>query len=109
MTEQEKREKVISRLEKAVEVFDGRIFGPMYDMWMDATKDTLALLKAQEPIEPKIWEGERIIPDSIHAGYSYPVTDVFYDCGKCGVNLWRGQPNQFIQFCKHCGRAVKWE
>jgi hypothetical protein len=43
------REKVIKGLEHAVDVFDGRIFGPMYDMWMDATKDALALLKAQEP------------------------------------------------------------
>ena len=42
------REKVIKRLEKAVEVFDRRMFGP-YDVWMDVTKDALALLKAQEP------------------------------------------------------------
>lgn len=49
MTDWEKREKVIKGLEKAVEVFDGRISGPMFEMWMDETKDALALLKEQEP------------------------------------------------------------
>lgn len=52
MTEREKREKVkdvINAFERVVEVFNGRISGPYFEAWMCATKDALALLKAQEP------------------------------------------------------------
>lgn len=46
---------VIKGLEKAVEVFDGRISCPMFEMWMDETKGAIALLKEHEKatIEPK--------------------------------------------------------
>ena len=60
------REKVIKGLEHAVDVFDGRIFGPMYDMWMDATKDALALLKAQEPITGETSDGYHTFNELYH-------------------------------------------
>ena len=94
MNEQEKRENVIKGLEKAVEVFDGRISGPMFEMWMDKTKDALALLKAQEPVEPRASRG-------------------WYKCGACGNGiatiLDNGEPSHKERYCNLCGRAVKWE
>lgn len=48
-------------------------------------KDALALLKAQEPVEPS-WR--RGIPF----------------CGKCGRQFGRG-----FKYCPDCGRAVKWK
>lgn len=47
--------------------------------------DALALLKAQEPVEPKQYEGT-----------SY--------CGNCGDPI-----NKLDNYCHECGRAVKWE
>lgn len=87
------REKVVNGLEHAVEVFDGRIFGPMYDMWMDATKDALALLKAQEPVEATVCNND------ISGAGSW-----WYQCGKCKMPI---DPKD--RFCRHCGQAVKWE
>jgi hypothetical protein len=53
-----------------------------------AASDALALLKAQEPVEPK-WQ----------KGYAY--------CGQCGYKLhWIVDKNNF---CPKCGRSVKWE
>ena len=66
MSDTEKREKVINGLEHAVDVFDGRIFGPMYDMWMDATKDAIVLLKAQEPITGETSDGYHTFNELYH-------------------------------------------
>jgi len=49
MPDREKVEHVINAFERVIEVFDGRISGPYFEAWMCATKDALALLKAQEP------------------------------------------------------------
>lgn len=90
-------ENVIKRLEHAVDVFDGRIFGPMYDMWMDATKDAIALLKEQEPVEP------------------IPTADDDWICGACNnsvVGTTEIDEGGFVpvrfNYCQNCGRAVKW-
>lgn len=48
MPDREKVEHVINAFERVIEVFDGRISGPYFEAWMCATKDALALLKAQE-------------------------------------------------------------
>lgn len=62
-------------------------------------QDALALLKAQEPVEPKKvnryidfdGEGEAYIPET-------------YDCGTCGKELpWKAN------YCPECGKEVKWE
>ena len=55
MPDREKVEHVINAFERVIEDFDGRISGPYFEAWMCATKDALALLKAQEAAkaEPK--------------------------------------------------------
>ena len=54
--------------------------------------DALALLKAQEPMEPTL---------DIRHGKS------MWRCGSCSTAL---QPNQMhAKFCFNCGQAVKWE
>ena len=56
------------------------------------TGDALALLKAQEPMEPTL---------DIRHGKS------MWRCGSCSTAL---QPNQMhAKFCFNCGKAVKWE
>lgn len=97
MTEQEKREKVIKGLECIAgnlvycahcKYSDVNGYGRGDRCKRDCAKDALALLKAQEPMEPK-WR----------KGYAY--------CGQCGYKLhWIVEQNNF---CQNCGRAVKWE
>lgn len=59
----------------------------------DCAKDALALMKAQEQLEPrKIMAKGKI-------GYKWR----FY-CSRCGNEI-----DRLDKFCKHCGQAVKWE
>ena len=51
--------------------------------------DSLELLKAQEPVEPKFIDGKR---------------NHFILCGNCNTDLMRG-----MKFCSYCGREVKWK
>lgn len=56
----------------------------------DKTLDrAIALLKAQEPIEPRYIDGKR---------------NHFIMCGNCNTDLIRG-----MKYCSYCGRAVKWK
>lgn len=62
--------------------------------------DTLALLKAQEPVEPI---------------FDYDGRDV-WRCGNCHRNIFHPSrtdsdenEKNYRRFCFHCGRAVKWE
>ena len=57
--------------------------------------DALALLKEQKPITPCI-RGEE--------GFSYNNLTKQYGCGSCGKSIDRGD-----EFCRHCGKAVKWD
>lgn len=80
----ELREKVIKGLERI------RDYDPMFrvahdDEFSQYAADALALLKAQEAVEPKQYEGT-----------SY--------CGNCGDPI-----NKLDNYCHECGRAVKWE
>lgn len=63
----------------------------------EVMENALALLKEQEPVEPK-----EIINDF------YPVGDyrrtLGWHCGKCGRTLMGDG-----DFCSYCGQAVKWE
>lgn len=56
--------------------------------------DALALLKAQEPVEPKMME-------FVDEGLTWEKYEV-PTCGVCGALLGDAQ------FCPMCGRAVKW-
>lgn len=92
MTEQEKRGQVI----KGLECCNGEALCigekcPYFDDKMCVEtlhSDTLALLKAQEPVEPTLRGGI--------GGYWY--------CGACNYQISRGD-----KFCRYCGQAVKWE
>ena len=102
MTEQEKREKVIKGLEccgytnfmdKCQECpYDGK------DCFHRLKTDALALLKAQEPVEPTR-------PDEDNTVY----------CGACGspVGYEVLEPSgiEYVRYnyCTECGKAVKWE
>lgn len=64
-------------------------------------QDALSLLKAQEPVEPYM---------------DYDGQDVWRWCGSCGAILFHLSHTQadedeqkFVKFCRHCGKAVKWE
>lgn len=54
--------------------------------------DALALLKAQEPVEPVPGLWDRDIP--------------LFNCGACGGEIGVGG---IAKYCFHCGRAVKWD
>lgn len=91
MNDQDKIENVIKGLEKALVLpwadYDNRIF--VYGAIQDAL---IALLEAQEPVEPVFDAG-----DGKTIGQ--------FLCGKCHAKIGFGHPH----FCWYCGRAVKWE
>ena len=92
MTEQEKREKVIEHLDWAInepDVFDALY---TYDLEgvIDTMRDALELLQAQEPVEAKIGGSA----DNCW----------WYTCGGCGEAIDHND-----RYCRHCGRAVKWD
>lgn len=103
MKDQKKREKVIALLERyvdapnlaGVENYGAKIV----DMPAPLIIDALALLKAQEPVEPKrLRDWEREPPR----------------CGNCGALIVIiGNPfTEHVykaKFCCECGRPVKWE
>ena len=86
------REKVINGLEQAIAFFRDRVTGDMYDKWLHASVDAIALLKAQEPVEPipGLWDRDIQL----------------YKCGACGGEIGAGG---IAKYCFHCGKAVKWE
>lgn len=55
--------------------------------------EALALLKAQEPIAPK-----RVVRGVI----------VQWRCGACDARLGDCLMGDIDNYCRHCGRAVKW-
>ena len=86
MTEQEKREKVIKGLGSCVEYFASKVKGVMFDEWLEESRKAIALLKAQEPVEPV---------------YELGITR----CGRCNHEIDKyGGDN----YCPQCGKAVKW-
>lgn len=87
------RENVIKMLERCVMPhgdgctqeceYHGRI-----ECCRQVMRNALALLKAQEPVEPTLRGGI--------GGYWY--------CGACNYQISRGD-----KFCRYCGQAVKWK
>ena len=98
------REKVIRGLEHCAEGPIGcqkecpykRDFGCRSQLAADA----LSLLKAQEPVEPKI------VDTSNSKLYHNDMFKNYY-CGNCGEFLH--VVNRKDMFCSQCGRPVKWE
>lgn len=90
------REKVVKGLEQFIADF--KPFCGNKSDWQ-RVDDALALLKAQEPVEP-VRKPE--------------IFDSLYFCGKCSAKVgfqirkddsWRFK----CKFCPDCGRAVKWD
>ena len=64
-------------------------------MFLDILQDALELLKAQEPVKPFVTGN----------GHTFEEAETWwYVCGNCNEPI---DPND--QYCRHCGRAVKWE
>ena len=117
MTDQEKREKVINKVTAIVadmqeevdewkDYSDSELRGGLIcncDWWYKALqtlKDAIALLKAQEAVEPKV------VDTSNSKLYHNDMFKNHY-CGNCGEFLH--VVNRKDLFCSQCGRAVKWE
>ena len=81
------REKVIEGLGKVWDAFNHM----EHELYADYVYDALALLKAQEPVEP----------ERAHSGGGSTWWNV---CGSCKTAI---NPND--KFCHECGRAVKWD
>ena len=63
-------------------------------------RDAWELLKAQEPVEPRI--EETILSQKYNENLF-----INYYCGNCGEFLHK--VIRIDKFCSQCGRAVKWE
>ena len=87
------REKVIEALQYLI---SGECTDTQFD-YLDEIEAAIAMLKEQEPVEPKEIVNEH-----------FPVGDFRrtngWLCGKCGNSLV-GDGN----YCSYCGQAVKWE
>lgn len=90
--ERDKREQVIKALEEVIAeaVYPDR--PRKFMMPLELAEDALALLKAQEAVEPVPGLWDRDIP--------------LFNCGACGGEIGAGG---IAKYCFHCGRAVKWE
>lgn len=94
------REKVVEKLQaidayfrESFNAMDGTLACEQFREWSNAAEDAIALLKAQEPVEPVF---ERQFMSCIK----------IYDCGKCGTSLGA---KGIAKYCMECGQAVKWE
>lgn len=99
MTEQGQREKVISLLERYMEIPNlagvENYGAKIVDMPAPLITDAIALLKEQEAVKPRMIE-------FIDKGLTWEKYEV-PTCGVCGALLGGAL------FCPMCGRAVKWE
>ena len=88
----EGQKQVILHLHRMSEVcYDGDV--PYYEDLRDKAEDALELLNEQEPAE-----GMRMFDDDIDN------CEWWYACGKC-----REPIDYKDQYCRHCGREVKWD
>ena len=88
----ELRERVIKKLEEAMMLSEASNECKV-TLGYGVVEDILALLKAQQSVEPVF---ERQFMSSIE----------IYDCGKCGTSLGA---KGIAKYCMKCGQAVKWE
>lgn len=83
--------------EKAIRILEGsyKNFVLRHNGELLTVNELIALLKAQEPVEPKYVEFE----DTGLTWEKYEVAT----CGKCGALLGDAL------YCQMCGQAVKWD
>lgn len=110
----ELREKVIKGLEKLREYVDSEvhpilspdnwgIYSELRDLIDETENDALALLKAQEPVEP-------VVDKNTSTGECEDPWGRLFFCGACGKRInEKYDPDEDDKYCKHCGQAVKWE
>ena len=93
------REKVIKGLECCTGYCDEETGCPYYgdeeafECEERLRKDAIALLKAQEPVEP-----------TIGGDADGPCRNWWHQCGKCKEAI-----DYHDKYCRNCGQAVKWE
>ena len=64
-------------------------------MLEERLEETISLLKEQEPVKPFVTGN----------GHTFEEAETWwYECGNCNEPI---DPND--QYCRHCGKAVKWE
>ena len=84
------RPEVINELQRIIDQWDEQHDDDFLFLDIEYAKPMLALLKKQEPIEPE-YEGDSR-------------SSWWYVCGEC-----HGAIDHKDQFCRHCGRPVKWK
>lgn len=91
-------------LEKAIRIFEGNyknfVLRDRNNRDVITVTDVIALLKAQEPMRP------RIIETALSKKYHDNIFKNYY-CGNCGEFLHTVDRKDL--FCSQCGRRVKWE
>lgn len=90
------REKVIKGLEECLNAscrgFQPGRYCPIEDDVWETIDDAIALLKAQEPVEP-VFHANITLESSV------------WRCGACNVALLFRDQN----YCHSCGKPVKWD
>ena len=99
------REDVILELETCLTSscrgFKPGVYCPFNDDVWNSVRDAVAMLKAQEPVEPVF--------------KAYIETDLSYwECGACKAFIFgnaypNALPENKPKYCGYCGRPVKWE
>lgn len=84
--------------EKVIKGWKTVLIRDSFDAPWDLIDETLALLKEQEAVKPVRDEK----------------TGRFWLCGNCGEYVGfedndPSDPNEFDNYCRNCGRKVKWE
>lgn len=101
MTEHERviQQRVIQHFSECCDIAEANGNGWVF-VRVDVLYESLDLLKAQEPVEPKI------VDTDISKRYHDDIFKNYY-CGNCGEFLHK--VNRKDLFCSQCGRAVKWK
>lgn len=79
-------------------------YEPRIECHKELMRDSLALLKAQEPREPHYTKLEYIV-NGMPVAINHP------ECPRCydnGLVLWDAEIKKGAAYCKRCGQAVKW-
>lgn len=98
------REKVIKGLKESVVFFRDRVTGDMYDKWLHASVDALALL--QEPVTISRWV-------KVAGVFTTPGGTPYFVCGRCGGSghLYGVEYRKRKVLCDGCGSVniYPWE
>lgn len=98
------REKVIKGLKESVAFFRNRVTGDMYDKWLHASVDALALL--QEPMTISRWV-------KVTGDFTTPGGTPYFVCGQCGGSghLYGVEYSKRKVLCDGCGcvNIYPWE